>query len=66
MKPNVGTIDHTLRIVVGAALILLAVSGRIGVWGYLGVIPLATGFFRFCPAYLPFGLTTCSMPDRKG
>ena len=39
----------------GAASML----GTIGAWGWLGVIPLATGLFRFCPAYLPFGLSTC-------
>ena len=63
---NVGTIDRSLRIVAGVALILMAVLGKVGVWGYLGVIPLATGLFRFCPAYLPFGFTTCSMSPRKG
>jgi len=33
--------------------------GYIGMWGWIGVIPLATGLFRFCPSYLPFGLSTC-------
>jgi hypothetical protein len=40
-------------------LIAATLSGAIGTWGWLGVIPLATGVFRFCPAYLPFGLRTC-------
>lgn len=61
MKANVGTIDRVIRIVLGLSLILAAVSGMIGVWGWLGIIPLATGTFRFCPAYLPFGLSTCKM-----
>jgi hypothetical protein len=61
LKANVGTIDRTLRILLGLGLIGATVSGAIGVWGWIGVVPLATGVFRFCPAYLPFGLSTCSM-----
>ena len=50
MTANVGGIDRILRIVAGLALIALAVTGVVGAWGYLGVIPLATGVFRFCGA----------------
>lgn len=59
MKANVGSIDRAIRIVIGLALIAATLLGFIGVWGWLGVIPLATGIFRFCPAYLPFGMSTC-------
>lgn len=65
MNPNVGTIDRGVRIVVGAALIAATVAGAIGPWGWLGVVPIATGLFRFCPAYLPFGLNTCSTRGGK-
>ncbi|MBC7610522.1 MAG: DUF2892 domain-containing protein, partial [Polaromonas sp.] len=41
------------------ALIAATLTGYIGVWGWIGLVPLATGVFRFCPAYLPFGLSTC-------
>lgn len=61
MKANVGNIDRAIRIVAGAALIAAAVFGVIGSWGWIGVIPLATGLFRFCPVYLPLGLSTCRM-----
>lgn len=57
--PNVGSIDRVLRIAVGAILIVLAVTGQIGLWGWIGVVPLLTGTLRWCPAYLPFGLSTC-------
>ncbi|MBC7610772.1 MAG: DUF2892 domain-containing protein [Polaromonas sp.] len=59
MKPNVGTIDRIVRIALGLALIAATLTGYIGVWGWIGLVPLATGVFRFCPAYLPFGLSTC-------
>ena len=59
MQANVGTIDRTLRIAAGIALIGLAATGTIGIWGWIGIVPLTTGVFRFCPAYMPFGLSTC-------
>lgn len=59
MTFNVGGVDRTLRIVVGAALIGATLAGAIGAWGWIGIVPLATGIFRFCPAYLPFGASTC-------
>ncbi|MFO8047161.1 MAG: DUF2892 domain-containing protein [Halomonas sp.] len=61
MKSNVGGIDKWLRILVGAVLILLALTGIIGVWGWIGVVPLATGIFNFCPAYKLLGMNTCKL-----
>jgi hypothetical protein len=60
MKPNVGTVDRAIRILLGIGLIGATLMGQIGPWGWLGIIPLATGTFRFCPAYLPFGISSCS------
>lgn len=59
MKANVGTIDRSLRIAAGLILIGLSLSGAIGLWGWIGVVPLATGLFRFCPAYPLLGISTC-------
>lgn len=59
MKINVGTADRVLRIGVGVLLIGLAAAGVVGAWGYVGVLPLATGLFRFCPAYSLFGISSC-------
>ncbi len=59
MKANVGGIDRILRVAVGALLIVLAALNVIGAWGYIGVIPVLTGLFRFCPAYALLGLNTC-------
>lgn len=59
MKTNVGGIDRLLRIVVGLVLIALAATGTIGPWGWIGVLPLATGLLRTCPAYTLIGVNTC-------
>lgn len=61
MNTNVGNTDRSIRILVGACMIAATLFGVIGSWGWLGLVPLATGIFRFCPAYLPFGLRTCPM-----
>jgi Protein of unknown function (DUF2892) len=59
MKMNVGTVDRLVRILGGAGLIALAATGTIGVWGYVGVVPLLTGLLRTCPAYSLLGINTC-------
>ena len=56
MQCNVGNTDRYLRISVGAILIILALTGTIGMWGWIGIVPLATGIFRYCPAYSLLGL----------
>ncbi|WER49920.1 DUF2892 domain-containing protein [Cupriavidus sp. WKF15] len=60
MQANVGTVDRVLRIVVGLVLIGLAATGRIGAWGWIGVLPLLTGIVRVCPAYSILGVKTCA------
>jgi hypothetical protein len=65
MKTNVGGIDRILRIAVGVILIALTLMGTIGAWGWLGLIPLATGIFRSCPLYSLTGMNTCPM-DKGG
>ncbi|MGE5155325.1 MAG: DUF2892 domain-containing protein [Bdellovibrio bacteriovorus] len=59
MTTNVGTVDRALRIVAGIALIALAATGTIGLWGYIGVVPLATALLGWCPAYSLLGIKTC-------
>jgi uncharacterized membrane protein YfcA len=61
MTNNVGGIDRTLRIIVGLGLIAAAVTGTIGAWGYIGVVPLLTGLIGWCPPYAILGFNTCSM-----
>ena len=62
MTKNVGGIDRILRIVVGIALIVWALAGG-PVWAWIGILPLATGLFSWCPAYKLIGANTC--PLRK-
>jgi hypothetical protein len=53
--------DKIARIVIGVALVVLAAMGQIGVWGYIGIVPILTGLFNFCPAYSLLGMNTCSI-----
>ncbi len=61
MKANVGQADKIVRIVLGAVLILLTLTGVIGVWGWVGIVPLGTGLFNFCPLYTLLGINTCKI-----
>lgn len=61
MKCNSGTVDRAVRVIAGLILIALAATGTIGVWGYIGVVPLLTGAIGFCPAYAIFGMNTCGL-----
>ena len=56
---NMGTADKIARLVIGALLVILALTGTIGVWGWLGVILIVTAFLNFCPLYRVIGLKTC-------
>ena len=59
MKVNVGGMDRLLRAIAGLVLIGLILMGIIGVWGWLGLILLATEIFSFCPTYGLLGIKTC-------
>lgn len=59
MKRNIGSIDRTVRIAVGVVLTVLAASGTIGRWGWIGFVPLITGLLSNCPLYRIFGISTC-------
>jgi hypothetical protein len=63
MKTNEGTLDRGLRIAAGLALIALAATGVVGLWGYIGVVPLLTGAAGLCPVYTLLGINTC--PARR-
>ncbi len=62
MKPNVGGIDRILRLLVGLGI--LGAGYYFKSWfGLIGLVPVLTAVFRFCPAYVPFGLSSCKTKD---
>jgi hypothetical protein len=64
MKSNGGGIDRILRIIAGLSIIGAGYYFK-SWWGLVGLGPILTGTIRFCPAYLPFGVNTCSRPADK-
>jgi hypothetical protein len=66
MLTNESSIDRALRVVLGVVLLSLVVVGPQTMWGLLGLVPLLTGLFGFCPLYRVLGISTCSVrPGRK-
>jgi hypothetical protein len=61
---NEGTLDRTLRVILGVALISLFFVGPRSAFGLLGIVPLGTGLLGFCPVYRLLGLSTCPVPRR--
>ncbi len=55
MECNVGKNDRIIRITAGAGILILGLVFQ-NWWGLIGLVPLATGLVRWCPAYVPFGL----------
>jgi len=66
MKANVGGIDRILRIVVGLVLLAAVVllEGNARWFGLIGIVPLLTGIFGYCPAYVPFGFSSCPLEEK--
>lgn len=64
MKPNMGTADRVIRVILAAVMAILyftdTVDGTLGmVMLVLAAVFLLTSFMRFCPLYAPFGISTC-------
>jgi hypothetical protein len=64
MMTNEAGFDRALRILVGIALLALVFVGPHTAWGWLGLIPLATGVAGFCPLYRLVGIDTCRLSHR--
>jgi hypothetical protein len=60
MKLNVGGIDRILRVVLGAGLVAATGLGLLPAWGWIGIVPLATGVVGYCPFYPMLGVSTKS------
>lgn len=67
MKANVGNLDRVLRILAGLVLLALVfvLEGDVRWWGLIGIVPLATGLLRWCPAYTLFGISSCPSSESK-
>ena len=67
MKANVGGVDKILRIVAGLVLLslILILEGNARWWGLVGIVPLVTGLFNFCPLYTLLGINTCPLKDKS-
>ena len=68
MKPNMGTVDRAVRLVIAVAIAVLYFTGGIGgtvavVLGVAAVVFALTSFAARCPAYVPFGISTCREPQ---
>ncbi len=63
MKINIGGAERAIRVVAGLVLVGLAATGTVGWWGWLGLVPLATGLVGWCPPYAMLGFSTCSVKD---
>ncbi|SBS39674.1 hypothetical protein MSP8887_03938 [Marinomonas spartinae] len=62
MKCNVGKTDRIARIIAGAIVLVLGVYFH-SWWGLIGVVLIGTGIFKICPAYIPFGVSTCDKEE---
>lgn len=59
MKKNIGTLDAIIRIILGIIILSLIFVGPKSLWGLIGLVPLLTGIFRYCPLYPIVGINTC-------
>ncbi len=64
-KTNEGTVDRFLRVTLGIVLVALVFVGPKTPWGWLGIVPLATGLLGSCPLYSVLGINTCGLKSAK-
>jgi hypothetical protein len=65
MPLNVGTVDRVFRVILGLVLLSLVFVGPQTYWGLIGIIPLATALFGYCPAYSLLGIRTSPRRTEK-
>ena len=63
MNKNVGNTERAIRMSRSLVLLLLPASGTLGLWGYLGLLPMITGAIGWCPPYAMLGINTCANKD---
>lgn len=58
MKSNVGGVDRIIRVILGVGIIAIGIYFK-SWWGVIGVVPILTAAMGWCPAYVPFGISSC-------
>jgi hypothetical protein len=58
MAQNAGTLDRVIRIALGFGLLALVFVGPATPFGWIGIVPLATGLIGSCPLYQLIGVST--------
>lgn len=66
MQKNVGSAERVIRVVAGLGLISLVFIGPQTPWGWIGLLPIATGLSGWCPIYTLFGISTCPVNKKYG
>jgi hypothetical protein len=61
MKTNIHSIERTIRVILGLALVSMAFVGPANLWFLIGIVPLATGLIGWCPPYAMLGINTCNL-----
>ncbi len=62
MKLNVSDTDRNIRIVLGLLIMVIGLFNH-SWWGLIGLLPIATGLYHYCPAYAILGINTYKNPD---
>lgn len=63
MKQNIHNVERVVRVVAGLAIVSLVFIGPQTPWGWLGLVPIATGLSGWCPPYALLGISTCKKAD---
>ncbi len=66
MKTNIHPIERVVRVLAGAAIVSLVFIGPQSPWGWLGLVPIATGLIGWCPPYALLGISTCKTTPKVG
>ena len=64
MVQNIGSVDRAIRLMAGIGLLSLVFVGPQTWWGLLGIVPLVTALFGWCPPYALLGIDTCQARGR--
>ncbi len=51
-------IERVLRVLIGLGIVSLVFIGPKTNWGWLGLVPITTGFTGLCPLYTILGIST--------